>query len=54
MPRGAATAARRGAAPSAPAEGLAAVDLLFLLIIVALVALTLWLVRAVGRLGGGE
>jgi hypothetical protein len=30
------------------------VDLVFLLIIVALVAATLWLVRAVERLGGGE
>jgi hypothetical protein len=30
------------------------VDLLFLLIIFALVAVTLWLVRAVERLGGGE
>ena len=29
-------------------------DLLFLLFILALVALTLWLVRALERLGGGE
>jgi len=54
MPSRAATAARRGAAASAPAEGPADVDLVFLLIILALVAVTLWLVRAVGRLGGGE
>ena len=54
MPSRAATAVRRGAAASVPGEESAAVDLLFLLIILALVAVTLWLVRAVERLGGGE
>jgi hypothetical protein len=50
----AASAARCRAAVIAAAREPAAVDAVFLLIILALLAVTLWLVRAIERLGSGE
>jgi len=54
MPTRAARPARCRAAAITAASERAAVDAVFLLTILALLAVTLWLVRAVERLGGGE